>query len=200
MSADYPPPQAGGQNPFGPAPGDTPHGPPQGTPDGGSGSNGPAAPTPRAPLPATQGRSNLVPGLAVGMLVAIVAALAYGGLLRALAHDNGSTTELGYGPLAVGILVGLAVGRVGGRHVTLPFAAALLTVFAVVFGNLFGTALIESHMASKLGGSLSVTDIFLRHFGTLWKAWKHDFDVKRFVVMLFAALAAHGLARRFGDR
>ena len=117
--------------------------------------------------------------------MAIVAALAYGVLLRTLAHDNGHTTELGYGPLAVGALVGITVGKVGGRNTTLPFTAALLTAVAVISGDLFGTALVQSHLAST---------------GTLWTAWKHHFDVPRFGALWFAALAAYGLARRFGDR
>lgn len=199
MSANYPPPQAGGHDPFGPRPGSAPSGPPQGAPYGAPGFNGPTAPAPFAPRPVAEERNNLGSGLAAGVLVAIVAALAYGGLLRALAHGNGSTTELGYGPLAVGGLVGIAAGKVGGRNVMLPIAATLLAVFAVIFGGLFGTALIESHMASKLGANLPVTDIFFRHFGALWNAWEHDFDVQRFVALWFAALAALGLARRFGD-
>ncbi|MYS22165.1 MULTISPECIES: hypothetical protein [unclassified Streptomyces] len=132
------------------------------------------------------------------MLVAIVAALAYGGLLRALAHGNGHSTELGYGPLAVGALVGLAVGKVGGRDARLPVAALLLTISAVILGDLFGTALIQSHLASGLGNDIPVTDLFLHHFAALCQAWKHDADVKRIVALWFAALAAYGLARRFG--
>ncbi|WP_329128460.1 hypothetical protein OG552_00100 [Streptomyces sp. NBC_01476] len=198
MSANHPPSQAGGQNSFGPQPGGTPR-PPHGVPNDASGFSGPAAPASFAPPPVAQFRNNPVPGLLVGVLVAIVAALAYAGLLRVLVHDNGSTTELGYGPLAVGALVGITVGKAGGRNIILPIAASLLTVFAVIFGDLFGTALIESHMASKLGGSLPVTDIVFHHWGSLWKAWKHDFDVKRLIALWFAALAAYELARRFGD-
>jgi hypothetical protein len=149
--------------------------------------------------PVARHRDNLGRGLAVGVLVAIVAALAYGGFLRALAHDDGRTTELGYGPLAAGALVGLAVGKVGGRNSRLPVAAALLAAFAVISGQLFGTALVESHMAARLGGSLPVADIFLHHFGALCKEWKHDFDVPRFITLSFATLAAFGLAKHLGD-
>lgn len=145
-------------------------------------------------------RNRLAPALATGVLAAIVAAVAYGGLLRALAHDNGSTTELGYGPFAAGALVGIAVGRTGGRNALLPFAATLLTILAVISGGLLGTALIESHMASQAGGTLPLSDIFLDHFGALWKTWQHDFDVKRFIGLLLGSLTAYGLARRFGDR
>ncbi|MEV6013011.1 hypothetical protein AB0M29_40395 [Streptomyces sp. NPDC051976] len=157
MSAEYPPPQTGDQNPV----------------------------RPFVPPPVAPERNALGRGLVTGTLVAIVAALAYGFLLRALAHDNGHTTELGYGPLAVGALVGITVGKVGGRNTALPFTAALLTAVAVISGDLFGTALIHSHVAST---------------GTLWTAWRHDLDVPRFVALTVAVSAAYGLARRFGDR
>ncbi|MFG1809606.1 hypothetical protein [Streptomyces sp. NPDC049040] len=197
MSSDQPPPQAG-RNPFGPQPAGasgSPHLAPSRV-----GFGGPAAPAPFAPQPAAPERDHLGRGLAVGVLMAIAGAIAYGVLLRALAHDNGSTTELGYGPLAVGALVGICVGKVGGRNLVLPVAACVLTVLAVVLGGLFGTALIETHLVSRLGGDLSLTDIVFHHFGALWKAWKHDFDVPRFLALCFAALAAYGLATRFGDR
>jgi hypothetical protein len=155
-------------------------------------------PTPSQPVPGA--RSNLGRGVVVGVLAAIVAALAYGVLLRALAHDDGSTTELGYGPLAVGALVGVAAGRAGGRAVELRVAAPFIAVLGVILGQLFGAALIESHLAARLGVSLPVTDVLFHHFGALCREWKHSFGVKRFVVLWFAALTALGLARYFGER
>ena len=135
--------------------------------------------------PVAPERNNLGPGLTAGLFAAIAGALAYGVLLRVLAHHNGHTTELGYGPLLTGALVGITVGKVGGRITALPFAAALLTAVAVISGDLFGTALIQSHLAST---------------STLWTAWKHHFDGPRLVALWFAVLAAYALARRFGDR
>ncbi|HEY3480335.1 MAG TPA: hypothetical protein VGL02_15670 [Streptomyces sp.] len=145
-------------------------------------------------------RNRPAPALAAGALTAIVSALAYGALLRVLAHGNGSTTELGYGPVVAGALVGIAVGKAGGRNVLLPFAATLLTVLAVLFGGLLGTALIESHLVSRAGGTLSPGDLFFHHFGALWKTWQHDFGMQRFIGLLLGSSAAYGMARRFGDR
>lgn len=178
MSANDSPPQAGDRNLFGSPAGGTPY------------------PPPKAPA----ARSNLGRGVAAGVLVAIVGALAYGVLLRALAHDDGRTTELGYGPLAVGALVGIAAGKAGGRAVELRVAAPLIAVLGVILGQLFGAALIESHLASQLGADLPVTDVLFHHFGALCEEWKHSFGVKRFVVLWFAALTALGLARYFGER
>lgn len=172
MSVDQPPPQTGGRHAFGPQAGSAPFAPP----------------------PVVRDRNTL--GLVLGVLVAVVVALAYGGFLRGLAHDDGRTTELGFGPLAAGVSVGIAVGKVGGRNRMLPVAATLLTAFAVIFGQLFGTALIESHLAT--GGSLSVTDIFFRRFGALCTVWTHDLDAKRITTLWIAMAAAFGLAKRFG--
>lgn len=100
----------------------------------------------------------------------------------------------------VGALLGTAVGVAGGRNGALLVAAPLLTVLAVVFGDLFGTALTEGDAAAQRGGGLTVMDVFAHHFGTLWRAWTHDFGVQRFVILWLSALVAYGLARRFGDR
>jgi len=211
MSANYPPPQTGGHNPFGPPPGGAPYGPPQGAPYGAPqgapgypapGFNGyhqPPAPYAAGYPQAVQRPDNAGLGIVVGLLVAGAVALAYGGLLRALAKDDGSTVEFRYGALAVGALVGMAAGKAGGRNAAVPVVATLLAVGAVIFGELFGGALIASHVVSEAGGSLTVSDIFLHHFGDLWNSWKHDFDVMRVLFLLFAAVAAFGLAKRFGD-
>jgi len=197
MSANFPPPQTGGQNPFGRQPGGNPYGqqPPYGAPQGAPG----YGQAPFAPAPVAQGRDNVGLGLVVGAVVAIVVALAYGGLLRALAKDDGTTVEFRYAAVAIGALVGIAAGKVGGRNIAIPVFSALFALFAVVFGELFGGALVISHYASAHGVDLSVSDIFLHHFGDLWKAWKSDFGASRFIFLVFAAFAAFGLAKRFGE-
>lgn len=208
MSANYPPPPQGGQNPFSqqpPAPYGQPPQQPYGAPPQagyGAGYGGQQQPFNAAayPPPAmAPRRENVALGLLVGAAVALVVALAYGGLLRALAKDDGTTVEFRYGAIAVGALVGVAAGKAGGRNILVPVFATLFALGAVIFGELFGGALIISHYASEQGGSISVSDIFLHHFGDLFKAWKSDFDVKRFFFLLFAAIAAFGLAKRMGE-
>jgi hypothetical protein len=116
-----------------------------------------------------------------------------------MSKNDGTFYEFRLGAIAVGLLIGVAVGKAGGRNPVLPVLAVVLALFAVVFGELFGGALIISHYASTHGGSLSVSDIFLHHFGDLWKAWKADFNVKRVLFLLFAGIAAFGLSKRLGD-
>jgi hypothetical protein len=93
-----------------------------------------------APPPAPV-RNNFGLGLAAGLGAAVVGALAYGGVMRALASEDGSYTEIGYAALAVGALVGFALGKVGGRNPILPFIGVPLALVAVFFGQLFGFAL-----------------------------------------------------------
>ncbi|MFJ2954454.1 hypothetical protein [Streptomyces sp. NPDC087270] len=183
MSVDQPPPPAGGRNPFG-APG----------------YHRPEAPDRFVPPPGAGERNHLGLGLAVGVLVAVVAAFAYGGLLWGLTDRHGSSVEFHFGAFVMAALVGITVGEVGGRVVALPFAAALLTAGAVIFGSLFGAALIAGDTAAGLGHSLSVTDVFFHHFGSLWRAWTHDFGLGRLSTLCCSALTAYGLARYFGDR
>ncbi|MFJ1585501.1 hypothetical protein ACIOC1_19560 [Streptomyces sp. NPDC088197] len=223
MSANYPPPQQpqqpqqpGGQNPYGPPPGagygypqqpQAPYGQQPQAPYGqqpqqqwgappAPGAFNPAAYPPPAPVAR---RDNPGLGFLVGLLAAIVAALAYGGILRALSSDDGSTHEFRLMAIGVGALVGLAVGKAGGRNPALPFVAVLLALFAVVFGELFGGALVISHYVSGQGGSMPVTDIFFHHFGDLLDSWKQDFSFMRFLFLAVAAFISFGVAKHAGD-
>jgi hypothetical protein len=191
MSANFPPPPQppAGQNPYA-APPQAPYGAPAQP-----GFNAAAYPP---PVVAAR-RENVGLGVVAGVVAAVVAALAYGGLLRALAKDDGTTTEFHYAAVAVGALIGFAVGKAGGRNVALPFVAGLVALGSVIFGELFGGALVISHYADQHGVSLSVTDIFFHHFGDLWKAWKADFSAARFIFLALAAVVGFGLAKRVGE-
>jgi hypothetical protein len=211
MSANFPPPQqpAPGQNPYAqqqpPAAG--PYGqPPAPSPYGAPAQPGafnPAAYPPPAgypsPAPVVQRRNDAGLGILVGFGAALLVALAYGGLLRALSKNDGTFYEFRLGAVAVGLLVGVAVGKAGGRNPVLPVLAILFAIGAVVFGELFGGALIISHFAATHDGHLSLSDIFFHHFGDLWDAWKADFGFKRVIFLVFAGIAAFGMAKRLGD-
>ncbi|SFE80355.1 hypothetical protein SAMN05216251_105254 [Actinacidiphila alni] len=211
MSANYPPPQPqGGQNPYAAGPpqqGGYPQQPqapygqqPQqgwGAPQPGGAFNPGAYPP---PAPAVRGRDNVGLGIIVGIAAALAAALAYGGILRALSDDDGTTHEFRLMAIAVGAIVGLAVGKAGGRNPALPVVGIVLALFAVVFGELFGGALVISHYVSSQGGSLSVGDIFLHHFGDLLDSWKHDFGFLRFLYLAVAGAIGFGVTRSAGQR
>ncbi|WP_335978173.1 MULTISPECIES: DUF3824 domain-containing protein [Streptomycetaceae] len=202
MSANYPPPQQpSGQNPYAAGPqGGNPYGPPPaGSPYGAPQAAPAFNPNAYPPPVAARQNDNTGLGIAVGVVVAIVAALAYGGLLRALAKSDGTTVEFRYAALAVGALIGVAMGKLGGRNIALPILGALLAIAAVIFGEIFGGALIISHYASEHGGSISVSTLLFHHFGDLFKAWKSDFGAMRAFFLIFAGVAAAGLAKRMGE-
>ncbi|MEV6005457.1 hypothetical protein AB0M29_01465 [Streptomyces sp. NPDC051976] len=192
MSANYPPPQQSGQNPYGQQPpqyGQQPYGAPQ--PQFGAGGYPP-------PAPVAPARDNVGLGLAVGFVAAIIAAFAYAGIMRAMAKDDGHYTEVGYVAIGVGLLVGFALGKVGGRNPLLPVAGIVLSLLAVFFGEILGLSMIASHYASLGGADISWFKVFTDHFGDMFKQWKHDFDVKSFFFLAIAGAEGFAVARRAG--
>ncbi|WP_051951321.1 hypothetical protein [Actinacidiphila yeochonensis] len=189
----------------------TPYGPPAGAPqtpaEAAAAPFGPpvgaAAPLPAAgypggaAVPPRQGKPGLAIGL--GVVAAVVAALAYGGLLRAMAKSDGTTTELRYAALAVGLLVGVVMGKVGGRHKALPFLAVLITLLSVVAGEIFGLALVVSHFFAQHNQDVSATSLLLHHFHILFTGWKSDFGAMRAFYLVLAGVAAFGLTKRTGE-
>lgn len=218
MSASYPPPQppAPGQNPYAqqpppppaqPAPGQPagygqpgPYGPPApGTLYGAPQQPGAFNPAAYPPPPAARLRGNPALAVLAGLGAMLVAALLYGGLLRLMSKNDGSFYEFRLGAIAVGALVGVAIGKAGGRTVLGPIVAVLLALGAVILGELFGGALIISHYASTHDGSISTSEILFHHFDALWDTWKQDFGFKRVLFLLFAGGVSFGLAKRLGE-
>lgn len=148
-----------------------------------------------ARMPQAPGR--LGAGLLAGTLTMIVVALVYGGLLRAMSNSDGSYHEFSYAALAVGLAVGAATGKVGGRHSALPIAGLVLAVVGVFLGEMFGLALIGSHVSN---GAVSVTDILFQHFGVLVKAWKSEFDLMSAFFYCVAAFEGFVVTRRMSQR
>ncbi len=136
-------------------------------------------------------------GLLAGGLVMVVGALVYGFLLRAMSNSDGSYHEFSYAALAVGLAVGAATGKVGGRHRVLPFAAVGFALLGVFLGELFGLALIGSHVSD---GAVSVTDVLFQHFGVVWKAWTSEFDAMSALFYLIAAAEGFVVTRRTAAR
>ncbi|WP_328915579.1 MULTISPECIES: hypothetical protein [unclassified Streptomyces] len=179
-------------------PGQPPYGAPPafGQPQGAPGFNGLAYPPPAPVAPA---RENVALALLVGVVTTLVVAAIYGGILRAMSKNDGTFYEFRLLAIAVGALVGLVVGKIGGRNPVVPVASLVFALAAVVLGELFGGALIISHYLSTHGADMSVSTIIFQHFGDLWSAWKSDFGVSRVFFLVFAAGAGFALAKRFGE-
>ena len=148
-----------------------------------------------APPPAPA-RNNLGLGLAAGLAAAVVGALAYGGLMRALASEDGSYTEIGYAALAVGALVGFALGKIGGRNAVLPFVGVPLALAAVFIGQLFGFALMISWWSQGAPEPLTVTEILTSNLGDLIEGWKEEADAMTYLFLGIAGLEGYVITKK----
>ncbi|MFF4173233.1 hypothetical protein [Streptomyces sp. NPDC001744] len=154
--------------------------PPPGNPFAGD-----AAPQPH-PAPPSAPRGSRV---GLGLLAAFVAALVAGGVYGAVM--GGIEREIGWAAVGVGVLVGLAAGKVGGGNPVLPVAGALLSVGGVCLGQLLGIAII---LGKRLG--VPATDLFFQEFGALTQAWNEAKDPMTFLFLALAAFAAFSGARK----
>jgi hypothetical protein len=205
MSANYPPPQQpqqpqqppAGQNPYAqspyaqqqPAPG--PYAQPQqpqqqwGAPQPGAPGafNGAAYPPPAPVAPA---RDNVGIGILAGLAAALVAAVLYGLIIKGTKH------EIGYAALAVGALVGYALGKVGGRNPVLPIIGVPLALFAVYAGQIIGITLLIGDSPGAPGFVTILTD----HFGLVQDAWKEAMGGMDIFFFALAGLEGFVVAKR----
>ncbi|MCP9986799.1 hypothetical protein LUX01_08955 [Streptomyces sudanensis] len=159
--------------------------PPSGNPFADAPDADPAAPQPfpqEAPAPV---RDNLVPGLLAALVAALVAAAAYGGIGGAIER------EVGYAAIGVGLLVGFAAGKAGGRNPVLPFAAAVLAAGAVCLGQLVTIAMLLGEM-----GGHSFAEVFFQNFGDLTDLWRTAADAMTYVFLALGAVSGFGCAKK----
>ncbi|MFF3491041.1 hypothetical protein ACFYWS_06785 [Streptomyces sp. NPDC002795] len=154
---------------------------------------------PYAPFPQQQGmqggfhpvpppapvRGNVGLGILAGFVAMLVVAGAYGGLIGATEH------EIGYAAVAVGLVIGFAIGKVGGNNPVTLVAGPVLSLIGVYFGQLLGEAIIGSKQTPW-----SVPELFFEHFGLLNEVWKADSDFLTYVFFAVAAFASFGAAKR----
>ncbi|MCX5194920.1 hypothetical protein OOK31_13580 [Streptomyces sp. NBC_00249] len=150
----------------------------------------PPAPSPytAAPAPAPA-RSNVGLGILAGVVAALVAAGAYGGIMHAIER------QVGYAAVGVGILVGLAAGKAGGKNPALPFVSAILSLGAVYLGQLFFIALVVADV-NKVGlaevldktGVAGLNDI-----------WKESVEAMDYLFLAIGGFIAFGAAKKVND-
>ncbi|MFJ3763605.1 hypothetical protein ACIPQJ_05175 [Streptomyces sp. NPDC090082] len=160
--------------------------PPSGNPFADGGAPGPYAAAP-PPAPA---RHQLGLGLLAGVAAAAVGALVLGGIMRAMADEDGSYTQLGILALAVGALVGFALGKVGGSHPALPFVGVPLALLGVFAGQLLGYAMMISWWAELAAPyqAPTTTEMLTTHFSDLFTAWKEELGA---MDLLFYGIAGY---------
>ncbi len=146
-----------------------------------------AYPPPVAPIPRRPDR--LGPGILAALGAALGAVLLYAAILRFTDH------EIGYVALAVGLMVGAAMGKTGGRDPLLPVLGVVFSLLAVWFGQLVGIAWIVSHHEG-----IPFAHIFFGEFGTLVRAWKTGFvDAKDILFFAIAGVEGYVVTRRAGN-
>ncbi|MFJ6937071.1 hypothetical protein [Streptomyces sp. NPDC101132] len=157
----------------------------------------PAAPVPgQAPAPGMEGwgyapaaparKGNAGLGIAAAVLAALVTAALYGLII--------GTTEyqVGYAAVGVGLLIGLAAGKLGGPNPVTPVLSAVLALGAVYAGQLYGVAMLgaeELHTTTlDLVSSLGLS--------TLHAAWKEAIGPMDFLFFAIGAVVAYQTTRK----
>ncbi|MFD7559016.1 MULTISPECIES: hypothetical protein [unclassified Streptomyces] len=140
-----------------------------------------------APAPAPARTGNIGLGIAAAVVAALVTAAAYGAIIGASGY------QIGYAAVAVGAVIGLAAGKLGGSNPVLPVLSGLLSLAAVFGGQLFGIAWLA---AEQLG--VKTTDILGEGVSPLVDAWKEVSSPMTFLFLAIGAYAAFQSARKVG--
>ncbi|NEA44082.1 hypothetical protein G3I42_33445 [Streptomyces sp. SID11385] len=127
--------------------------------------------------------------MVAALVVALVTAGIYGWLIGTIER------QVGYAAIGVGLLVGLAAGRFGGRSPVLPVVAALFSLGAVYAGQLVGEAVLGSKQLP-----LSTWTLLTEHLDVLRDAWSADADFLSAVFFLIAAGAAFSATKKASVR
>ncbi|MBC3843885.1 hypothetical protein GXW82_37800 [Streptacidiphilus sp. 4-A2] len=115
----------------------------------------------------------------------LASAAVYAGVIDLTKH------EIGYLALAVGLVIGLALGRIGGRQPALPFIGVVLALIGIFLGELLGIALLLHNQDGIDFGTI------FSHLGDLFSAWKAGTDAMSAFFFAIGGLEAFVFTRRF---
>lgn len=139
-----------------------------------------------APAPAPARSGNLGLAIVAAVVAALASAAAYGWIMDAAGE------VYRYAAVGVGILVGFAAGKIGGRNGILGAVAAVLTVGAVYLGQLLFISLALSDIGGiGLGGVLDKVGV-----SGLNEIWKEGTEAMDYAYMAFGALVAFGAVKK----
>ncbi|MER5764407.1 hypothetical protein [Streptomyces sp. NPDC002082] len=137
-----------------------------------------------APAPVRPGNVGL--GIVAAFVAALAAAAAYGAIM------NGLERQFSYAAIGVGLLVGFAAAKVGGRNPVLPVVAALFSLGAVYLGQLFFVALYVSKVANtSLGDVIDTMGV-----SGINDALQQGADVMDYVFIGVSGVTAFSIARK----
>ncbi|MFG2879656.1 hypothetical protein ACGFYU_32380 [Streptomyces sp. NPDC048337] len=138
-----------------------------------------------APAPAPAASGNIGLGIVAAVVAALVIGAIYGAIIGATKY------EIGYAAIAVGAVIGLAAGKIGGRNPLLPVISVLLALAAVLGGQMFGMAMITADEAG-----VSTTDVLNLGISLLFDGWKENADPMTFLFFAVGGYAAFQTARK----
>ncbi|MDK9496927.1 hypothetical protein QEZ40_001559 [Streptomyces katrae] len=149
------------------------------------------APTPYAeavaPAPARKGNVGL--GVVAAVVAGLIAAAAYGGIMYAIDRERS------FGAIGIGLLVGYAAGKIGGRSPVLLPVAGLVSIGSVYLGKMFLFALALAEL--KNTGVTEVVDII--GIGGLNDIVKESMDFMSYVFIGISVLVAVGATKKAND-
>ncbi|MFF1559082.1 hypothetical protein [Streptomyces sp. NPDC058279] len=139
-----------------------------------------------APTPAPTRPGNLGLGLVAAVVAALVAAGVYGGIMHAIER------QIGYAAVGVGLLIGYAAGKLGGRNPVLPVVSVVLSLGAVYAGQLFFTALVMADV-----NHVGLADVLDQvGIGGVNDVWKESADVIDYLFLAIGGFIAFGAAKK----
>ncbi|MFD6874026.1 MULTISPECIES: hypothetical protein [unclassified Streptomyces] len=157
------------------------------TPASAARATAPTASTAAMAFPASVPRG---PGL--GLAAAFAAALLGAGAYSAIGYSI--DRQASYAAVAVGLLVGLAAGKAGGRGPLLPAAAAALSLGALHLGQLLFIALVIADV--NAAGLIEV--IGDQGIRGLLGIWRKSAEVTDYAFPVIGAAVAFAAARKAG--
>jgi hypothetical protein len=105
-------------------------------------------------------------GLVAGVAAALVGALVFGVVQGKIGHRG---QEVGYWALCIGLLIGAALGKLGGRAPLLALIGIPLALVGVLLAQLIGIAV---HMGDQ--SSWPTADTLIEHFGQVIDYWRGE--------------------------
>ncbi|WP_129841911.1 hypothetical protein [Streptomyces sp. RFCAC02] len=196
-----PPPPAGGQpQPYGAPPQPPqPYGAPQ--PQGGYGYppqqpyGGPGG---FMPPPPSATRNNVGLAILLSVLGMIVGAVIYGYIYKAgFDEDTGEITQFNWLAIGVGVLVGLGPAFFAKNNWGAYITGAALAVGAMIFGGMFGTALL---VAEYFPTDDNAFTIFFQYFGDTWNVFEEDLAAIDYILWALAPVGAIGIGQAIARR
>ncbi|MCK1816123.1 hypothetical protein MTQ13_17855 [Streptomyces sp. XM4011] len=202
------PPQPGygyPQQPPGPSPAQGAYGQPPQQPYGAPPQGG----FPPPPPPQTGGQNKVLLAIAAALGIGIVLFIAYGFIVAQLFDaESGEYPQYTYAALAIGTVIGLAIGKLAPRNWGAYAAGAVIALVSMFLGELFALSAIIADQVGELSADQAAMvgmeqkgafGYLFGDFGDVFDSWKETAEAVNWIFVFVAPLAALGVAYRVGQ-